>query len=66
MVLVAGIFPSDPGFGFPPGSPAGMPTTMSGLFAFRKEAHPGQRLQVSRGIQAMGGHEDVRVNGDHS
>jgi hypothetical protein len=29
-LIVAGIFPPDPGFGFPPGSPAGMPTTMSG------------------------------------
>jgi hypothetical protein len=29
-LLVAGIFPPDPGFGFPPGAPAGPATPMSG------------------------------------
>lgn len=29
-LILAGIFPPDPGFGFPPGAPAGPPTTMSG------------------------------------
>lgn len=28
-LVVAGIFPTDPGLGFPPGAPAGMPTTMT-------------------------------------
>ncbi|HUI71681.1 MAG TPA: DUF998 domain-containing protein, partial [Spirochaetia bacterium] len=28
-LIIGGIFHPDPGFGFPPGSPAGMPTTMS-------------------------------------
>ena len=29
-LIVAGIFPPDPGFGFPPGAPAGMPAAMTG------------------------------------
>jgi hypothetical membrane protein len=29
-LIVGGIFHPDPGLGFPPGAPAGMPTTMSG------------------------------------
>jgi len=28
-LIIAGIFPPDPGFGFPPGAPAGAPATMS-------------------------------------